>query len=59
MPNQAAVIALVVPCYNESVILENSARTLSSKLDEMTASGLIDASSMILMADDGSTDGTW
>lgn len=59
MPNQAAVIALVVPCYNESVILESSARTLSSKLDEMTASGLIDAASMILMADDGSTDGTW
>ena len=59
MPNQAAVIALVIPCYNESAILENSARTLSSKLDEMTASGLIDASSMILMADDGSTDGTW
>ncbi len=59
MPNHAAVIALVVPCYNESAILENSARTLSSKLDEMTASGLVDATSMILMADDGSTDSTW
>jgi len=59
MPTQAAVIALVVPCYNEATILENSARTLSSKLDEMTASGLIDSSSMILMTDDGSADDTW
>ncbi len=59
MSNQAAVIALVVPCYNESAILEQSAHTLSAKLDEMTASGLVDASSMILMADDGSSDDTW
>ncbi|MBP5586650.1 MAG: glycosyltransferase family 2 protein [Lentisphaeria bacterium] len=59
MSNQAAVIALVVPCYNESAILEQSARTLSAKLDEMAASGQVDASSMILMADDGSTDDTW
>ncbi len=59
MQNRAAVIALVVPCYNESAILEESARTLSAKLDEMAASGLVDASSMILMANDGSTDNTW
>ncbi|MBQ7731327.1 MAG: glycosyltransferase family 2 protein [Lentisphaeria bacterium] len=59
MQNRAAVIALVVPCYNESAILEESARTLSAKLDEMAASALVDASSMILMANDGSTDNTW
>ena len=59
MSNKPPVIALVVPCYNESSILEASARILSSKLDDMAASGLIAASSAALFVDDGSSDGTW
>ena len=59
MSNKPPVIALVVPCYNESSILDGSARVLSSKLDEMVASGLIDPASVVLFIDDGSTDGTW
>lgn len=59
MPNKPPVIALVVPCYNESAILNDSARTLSSKLDGMAASGLTDASSVVFMVDDGSSDDTW
>ena len=59
MPTQAPVIALVVPCYNESAILEDSARILSSKLDEMATAGVASADSVILFSDDGSTDTTW
>ena len=59
MPNKPPVIALVVPCYNESAILDDSARVLSSKLDEMADSGLTAASSVVLMVDDGSSDDTW
>ena len=59
MSSQTPVIAIVVPCYNESAILNNTAHVLSGKLDEMNRAGLIDASSMILFVDDGSSDGTW
>lgn len=59
MASQPPVIAIVIPCYNESGILNSSARTVSGKLDEMVRAGQIAASSMILFVDDGSTDGTW
>jgi len=59
MTNQPPVLAIVVPCYNESSILADSARTLSGKLDEMNRSGLVAASSTVLLVDDGSTDETW
>ena len=59
MASQPPVIAIVVPCYNESAILNDTARVLSAKLDEMSSSGLAAGSSMILFVDDGSTDGTW
>ena len=59
MAIQSPVIAIVVPCYNEAAILNDTARILSGKLDEMSSSGLADNSSMILFVDDGSTDTTW
>ena len=59
MSTRTPVIALVVPCYNESAILEDSARILSSRLDEMAAAGVASADSVILFSDDGSTDTTW
>lgn len=59
MTNQPPVIAIVVPCYNESAILTNTARILSGKLDDLSRSGSISACSTILFVDDGSSDGTW
>lgn len=59
MSCQPPVIAIVVPCYNESAILNDTARVLSGKLDEMSNAGLASESSMIVFVDDGSTDGTW
>lgn len=59
MSNSPPVIAIVVPCYNESAILNDTAGVLSGKLDEMAREDRIAGSSMIVFVDDGSTDDTW
>ena len=53
------VLAVVVPCYNEAAILNDTARVLSGKLEEMIRAAQIADSSMIVFVDDGSTDETW
>lgn len=53
------VLAIVVPCYNEALLLKESAEKLSAKLQEMINNGHISASSFVLFVDDGSTDETW
>lgn len=53
------VIAIVMPCYNESEALPISIPEILGILDTMTAESLISAESYIMCVDDGSTDGTW
>lgn len=55
----APVLAIVIPCYNEEEALPLSLPVLLSLLDEMTAAGLVAASSYILCSNDGSRDATW
>lgn len=55
----APVLAIVIPCYNEEEALPLSLPVLLSLLDEMTAAGLVAASSYILCSNDGSRDDTW
>ena len=50
---------LVVPCYNEELVLEESTNRLSSKLDEMINNKKISNNSKICFVDDGSKDNTW
>ncbi|MGM9802540.1 MAG: glycosyltransferase family 2 protein, partial [Muribaculaceae bacterium] len=50
--------ALVVPCYNEQEVLNDTTIKLNKVLDDMTGSGLI-ASGDIIYVDDGSKDNTW
>ena len=54
-----ACIYIVVPCYNEEEVLPESARLLRMKLQSLIAAGKADASSRLLLVDDGSTDRTW
>ena len=56
---RSPVLAIVVPCYNESSILNHTAQVLSGKLEEMIGAGQIADASMIVFVDDGSTDETW
>lgn len=53
------VVAIVVPCYNETEALPLSVPVLKGVLGRMAAEGLVSDRSYILCVDDGSKDGTW
>lgn len=52
-------LALVVPCYNEEEVLEDTTKQLSRLFDELYEKGKIDDGSYILYVNDGSKDQTW
>jgi len=53
------LLNMVVPCYNEELILLETARRLSDLVDRVTAEGLVASGSGVYFIDDGSRDGTW
>lgn len=53
------VIAVVVPCYNESEALPHTLPQLLGLLDKLSADGKIAGESYVLCSNDGSTDDTW
>lgn len=55
----APVLALVIPCYNETEALPLTIPELLGLYDRMTAAGEIAPGSYILCVDDGSRDDTW
>jgi len=52
-------LAIVVPCYNEQEVLNETNSRLLALLDRLQARGAISAESTINYVDDGSRDGTW
>jgi len=52
-------LSIVVPCYNEAAVLENSVRRLREVLQVLRGKGKVDAASNLWLIDDGSTDATW
>jgi glycosyltransferase involved in cell wall biosynthesis len=50
---------IVVPCYNEEDVLEETARRLEEILEALMLKGKIDAGSRICFVDDGSHDASW
>lgn len=52
-------VYLVVPCYNEELVLDETTKRLTEKLFSMQEKGLTDNKSRILYVDDGSKDKTW
>lgn len=58
-PNKEICLYLVVPCYNEEEILEETNCELASKLQSMISEKQISSESKILYVDDGSKDNTW
>jgi len=52
-------LMVVVPCYNEEEVLRETARRLVEKMAGLVEKGLCDASSKVLLVDDGSKDKTW
>jgi glycosyltransferase involved in cell wall biosynthesis len=53
------ILYIVVPCYNEQAVLQETASQLKAKLSALIASRSISQKSKILLVDDGSKDNTW
>lgn len=52
-------IYIIIPCYNEDVVLQETTRRLTKLIDDMVSSGLINSESRIVYVNDGSKDNTW
>ena len=53
------IMYLILPCYNEEEILEDSIQKLTSKIEELISKGKISKDSKMVFIDDGSIDKTW
>lgn len=53
------ILAVVVPSYNEALVLEQTGDKLINVLKKMAGGSLIDPKSYVFFVDDGSSDGTW
>lgn len=56
---RAPRLTVVVPCYNEEAVIDETGARLQSLLDAMVADQRIDTASGVLFVDDGSRDSTW
>ena len=52
-------LALIIPCFNEELVIDSSVRTLLNVLKELVNKNKICESSYIYLVDDGSKDNTW
>jgi glycosyltransferase involved in cell wall biosynthesis/putative flippase GtrA len=52
-------LSIVVPCYNEIEVLQETTRQLADLFQTLIADGKITADSRVYYVDDGSRDGTW
>lgn len=59
MENRCDTLYIVIPCYNEQEVLEQTADAVMNKLRQLVAQGLIYKNSKLVFVDDGSTDQTW
>ncbi len=53
------ILYIVIPCYNEEEVLEETTKRLTAKLDELIKNKLISKESKVMYVDDGSKDKTW
>jgi polyisoprenyl-phosphate glycosyltransferase len=56
---QRPVMAIIVPCFDEELVVKGTAERLMELLHRLRASDDIDPSSFIYFIDDGSCDATW
>ncbi len=53
------VLAIIIPCYNEELCVENAVKTLLSISDKLISNNKISEESYLYLVDDGSKDNTW
>lgn len=59
MENRLTVLSIVVPCYNEQEVIDETAKQLSVVLNDLIMDGSVSSKSFILFVNDGSKDETW
>lgn len=52
-------LAIVIPCYNEELCIENTVRRLFEIINDLISKGKIKDTSYLYLVDDGSKDATW
>jgi len=52
-------LVIIVPCLDEELMIDETARVLANQLDSLVKQGVISGLSRLLLVDDGSSDGTW
>ena len=53
------ILYVVIPCYNEEAVLNETAKRLKKKINQLVKEKLISDYSRILFVNDGSKDKTW
>lgn len=53
------ILYLVIPCYNEEAVLEETAKRLKEKIIFLKEKNIISNKSRVMFVDDGSCDSTW
>ena len=59
MSEQKSKLAIIIPCYNEELVVKSTVETLLKVLDSIIEKGKITDDSYIYLVDDGSKDTTW
>lgn len=59
MSEQKSRLAIIIPCFNEELVVRTTAETLLGVLDGIIQKGKITENSYIYLVDDGSKDKTW
>lgn len=54
-----AILYIVVPCYNEEEVLEETTKRLKNKLNKLIKDKMISDNSKVMYVNDGSKDKTW
>lgn len=52
-------LAIIIPCFNEELVIKSTIETLLKVMEEIIAKGKISDESYIYLVDDGSRDKTW
>ena len=53
------ILYLVIPCYNEEEVLNETARQLKEKINKLIKAKKVEKNSKVVFVDDGSKDNTW
>lgn len=54
-----SVLFIVIPCYNEEAVIEETSKRLNEKMHQLISNNLIHENSKVLFVNDGSKDKTW